>query len=689
MTHKSTLKRQESQERFLKAYASYSTVEAACKSIGIHASTFERWKAGDAAFNQVYRELAKSKKAQIRNMRNAHKGEHGLLFDDERQVPDKGPFTQWRRRYIGRSVEEHQKELVEAYEDKSNLVIFSLLPPGAGKDTTAGDFVLYEACDDRDLRIAWVMRGESFARRRIAERIDPYLTDQRTYRNSPPGVTSSIPEASLIDDYGPFKFRKGMIDREGEHVEPTTWTKNEIYFLKTGAPEADPNLWATGMEGQMYGSRIDTLVMSDVFDRENQLTITKRESQFAWVMGTAMSRLDESGRLIILGTRCLPGDNYERLINSMVGDAQVVYQGKHYTKYANGVAVVIVPAIEHNDDGEEESYWPDRFPLDSQYQLPDGTRIPVEGADEADLAKRYGGRVKRIRGLREIRERDRDLFDTMYQQKPPDEITGDFTDATLDAADDEERTFGMYRPGELIVIGADPARSAGAAWVAWGVDRQKGTITLVDYFYGQQLGIGGLKSKLVVQPITKYKPVWYCYETNREAAVVDDPEIQRVFKDFGVNLYRHHTHTGNRGSSRHGSNAVIGVPSLSFYMRSRVIRWPTMTAKDRDRLSSVKDHFKTWDRKEALNLSRAALKGHPDDIAMAAWIGFVKAIALLGRTSGGTKRQATPVPRSVMERWERMQQRNNEKRYIKERERGAAPNMKELIGLVIGLDDEG
>jgi hypothetical protein len=595
-------------------------------------------------------------------------------------MPDKGTFTEWSRKYIGRAVELHQEELVEAYEDRSNLIIISLLPPGAGKDTKAGDFISYEICDNRDLRAAWVMRGETFSRRRVAERIDPYFTDPKTYRNAPPGITSTVPTASLIEDYGPFKFRKGMVDRDGKKCEPTTWTKQEIYFLKTGAPEADPNLWATGMEGQMYGSRVDLMVMSDVFDRENQLTVTKRESQYAWVMGTAMSRLDEAGRLIILGTRCLPGDNYERLINTMVGEAPVVYQGRHYTKYANGVAVVIMPAIEYNDEGEEVSYWPDKFPLDSHFELPDGTRILADEADEVYLAQKYGGMVKRIRGLREIRERDRDLFDTMYQQKPPDEITGDFNDATLDAADDEERTFGMYPTNELIVIGADPARSAGAAWVAWGVDRDKGTITLIDFFFGEKLGISGIKSKLVLQPITRFNPVWYCYETNREAAVIEDPEIMKVFADLGVNLKRHNTNVGNRGSM------TIGVPSLSFYMRSGAIRWPTQTAKDRDRIKLVKDHFKTWDRKEALNLNRAALKAHPDDIAMAAWVGFVKALALLQRRSGGRTKQAMPVPHKIQEKFDRMAERSREKKYVKKHERHKQPNMKELIQLVIGSD---
>lgn len=683
--HKSTAKKLANQEAFLEAYAQSPNIETAAKQAGMAASSLTNWLATDSAFATVYRELRKSKSAQANRQRKVAKAHYGLMYDHARDLPDKGTFAEWRRRYIGRPVSVHQIELVEAYEDRSNLVIFSLLPPGSGKDTTAGDFLLYEVCNDRDHRAAWVMRGETFARRRVAERLDPYLTDERTYVNAPPGPDCTQPTENLITDYGPFKFKKGMVDSDGQHMEPTTWTKQEIYFLKSGAPEADPNLWATGMEGQMYGSRIDTLVMSDVFDRENQLTPTKRESQYAWVMGTALSRLDESGRLIILGTRCLPGDNYERLMTTMVGEAAVVYQGRHYTKYANGVAVVVMPAIEFDDEGEEKSYWPERFPLDSQYELPDGERVPVKDADHAALSNEYGGRVKRIRGLREIRDRDRDLFDTMYQQNPPAEVTGDFTDVVLDAPNDHTRTFGVYRPHELIVVGADPARTAGAAWVAWGIDRDAGTITLIDYFYGEKLGIMGLKSKLVIQPVTLYNPVWYCYEVNREAAVVDDPEIQRVFKDFSVNLHRHFTHSANRNASGRGTS-VIGVPSLSFYMRSKIIRWPSMTADDRNRMETVKDHFKVWDRKEALGLKRAALKSFPDDLAMAAWIGFVKALEILERQSGGTYRQAMPIPPSVQRKWDRMVARNDEKRRIKDADRlgGSTPSMKDLVALVIG-----
>ncbi len=681
--HKATLKSHQKQAEFLEAYGQTPSVVAACEQIGVAERTVYDWAKRYPEFGREFQKVQQEKAKRAAAVQRASAQSFGMVYDHRRELPPKGTFTEWRRRYIGRQVEDHQQELVQAYEDRTNLVVISLLPPGAGKDTTAGDFLLYETCDNRDLRAAWIMRGETFAKRRVGERLDPYLTDPRTYEGAPPGPTSVQPEASLITDYGPFKYKKGMIDGNGEKLEPSTWTKNEIYFLKPGAPEADPNLWATGMEGQLYGSRIDLLVVSDVFDRENQLTETARQSQYAWLMGTAMSRLDESGRLIVLGTRCLPGDNYERMIDELVGDAAVVHQGRHYTKYANGVAVVIMPAISVDDNGDEESYWPDRFPLDSQFVLPDGTRVEADIDDPqlvTQLQQQHGPHLKRIRGLREIRERNRELFDTMYQQNPPDIVTGDFTDETLNRADDDNRTFGVYRSNELIVIGADPARSAGAAWVAWGVDRENETITVIDSFFGTKLGIGGLKSKLVVAPITTYQPLAYCYEVNREAAVIEDPEIERLFDDFGVKLVRHQTHHANR------TNSTIGVPSLSFYMRNGTIRFPAQTAEDRARSNQIKEHFKTWDRKEAMDTHRKHLKGQPDDLAMAAWVGFIEALALLNKKRNRTTHRQMPVPDSVQRQWDRMQQRRRDKQYIDERERGSQPSMKELVSLVLGGD---
>lgn len=667
-------------DQWLKHYAdSGDSITVTCRLLDVPPSTQQRWSREDDVF--------RTKFYAIKGARKDAKVVMGDIYDPERKVAARLPFTEWRPHYLGRQVEEHQAELVEAFDDQTNLVIFMFGPPGMGKDTTAGDLLLYEIPYDRSLRSAWIMKGETFSKRRVAERLDPYLTDQNIYKYQPKGASSVKPEGSLIADVGPFKWVKGMTYPDGTKIDPTTWNKSEIYLLGDAAPEADPNFWATGIEGQMYGSRVDLMVMSDVFDRENQRNPTARLGQYEWVMGTALSRLDDRGRLIVLGTRALPDDNYGKLMGTFIGESPVVHQGKHYTKYANGVATIIIPAIQHDDNGNEKSYWPGKFPLESYLELPDGTRYLAETLTAEELADLAARGAERIRGLYEIRDRDRELFDTMYQQDPPSDITGDFTDAVLDRPDDPDRTLGVYRPGELLVVGVDPARRAGAAWVAWGVNRQEETITLVDYGFYQNLGISGIKKKLVIHPITLYDPIYFCYETNREEAVLDDPTISQVFNDFGVTVKRHNTNVGNRSSMAKG---VISVPAMSQYMRTGTIRWPTQTAEDRRKIDLVKTHFKSWDRRELGVRTRSGSGGHaPDDIAMAAWVGFIQALELLTGNKRG-RLPSAPVPSTIRRKWKRVAERHRTSKKIKEREslpRQPVTSMEELVSMTLTAEE--
>jgi hypothetical protein len=434
------------------------------------------------------------------------------------------------------------------------------------------------------------------------------------------------------------------------------------------------------------------MVFSDVFDDMNQRNPSLRLSQYGWIMGTVKSRLDARGRLVVLGTRVNAEDNYGKLIDTMIGRAARIHQGKHYTKYANGVATIIVPAIQHDDAGNEVSYWPGKFPLESYLELPDGTRYlaDVLSADEnQDLAARG---AEREEGLFEMRETDRLMFETIYQQEPPEELTGDFTDAVLNIPDNESRTLGTFKPGELLVIGVDPARKAGAAWVAWGVNRAEETITLIDYGFYQDLGITGIKKQLVIYPITLYDPVFFCYETNREEAVLDDPEITQAFREFGVTVKRHNTNVSNRGIgySQHGPT-VISVPAMSFYMKGGTIQWPTQTADDRRKIDLVKTHFKSWDRKELSGpggRTRSGTHGHaPDDIAMAAWVGFIQALELLTGNKRG-RLPSNPVPQAVRNRWNRYQKRHGKKANEREGLATAPTDIAELVSIVVGTEEQ-
>lgn len=646
-----TRRRLKRQEAFLKALTQdVYTIGDAAEMAGVSRKTIDTWRDRDRAFN----ERVKIAVAEARTRKAMSKYVSREVSLDKPR-PDKGSFAEWRRKYTGRIVEKHQEGFVAAFEDRTNQKILWLAPTGAGKDTTAGDVCMYVTCDDWTQRAAWLMENENFSRRRIAERIKPYFEDSRVYDQKPLGINSVKPSASLIADYGPFTWEKGMRFVDGTPVPRNTWTKNELYFMRgMGESEADPNLWASGLGGASYGARITFLVLSDPFTFENQSSPTQRAQQRALLEegGTIATRLDGSGRTLVLGTRVAEWDNYGEWMKSWTQNARVIdhqeFWATDYYKYSNGVAVVITRAIVENEDGEEVSFWPDNpeFPLDSYLEL-DGKRYLVKNLDDARYNELAAKGAHRVKGLREKRAENPERFETTQQQNPPEGGVGEFTDILLDHCDDPSRTLGVWKPGEeLLVQGVDPARSGGAAWVMWGYDRETGICTVVDLFYGEKLGTEGVRKKLLLEPASHYLPAYLVYEVNAESGVLDHPDVKRLVEQTGTSLIRHHTQY-NR------SQGDASVAAMSTDMRTGLIRFPAAHPQDRERLRKLKQHFKNWDIASAMNRRTISGRyGHqPDDLCMAAWIGWyhiktrMKNRGLVGRVA------QRPVPQAIMKRW--------------------------------------
>ena len=601
------------------------------------------------------------------------------------EIPALG-LEEFRMAYFGRPTPLHQQAWLRALADKTNLYVFIFGPTGSGKDTVAGDYVGWEVGPDSSgERVAWFMESQDFSRRRMG-RLQAYLTDPKVYDHKPartPGA--EIPVRSLIDDFGPFRWERGMLHPDGSKVERPTWTKDTMYFVRVQAPEQDPNLWATGIGGSTYGSRIDVCVCSDIFTVENQVSPTERAKQLEWVKGTLDTRLDESGRLIIIGTMLPTENNYEALLEAYTRSARVVTEEtigpSTYTKYSNGVAVVVTKAITADPNtGLEQSYWPERFPLDSEYHYK-GKRWPAAELSNQriiELADK-GARLKR--GLRDRRSVDPRIFAAMFQQERDQDTGGDFTAATLEAAQDPSRSFGVAFPHELIVVGVDPATRYGAAWVALAVDRRERKVTLVDFFYGEQLGVTGIKSRLVLEPLAKWKPVWFCFETNRESAVLDDHLISQAIRDSGVSVYRHTT-------GRERSSSDYGVGTIAAYMRSDQFLIPYQTAQDRTRFDTLAAHFKAWDSAIVSSGTRSR-PGQPrhiaDDLAMATWIGWLKARGIMEGKTRQTHGIRMPVPQGVLDRFERMHKSSKAKKA--ERVRGPGHTAEEIVEAILGRED--
>jgi len=511
---------------------------------------------------------------------------------------------------------------------------------------------MYEVCDNWNVRVAWIMQSGTFAIRRVSERVEPYLTDPNTYSTAPDGPDTTVPTRSLIDDYGPYTWFKGLMYPDGRPVPKNTWTKTELYFLSDGAPEQDPNLWATGLEGATYGSRVNLMICSDIFVAENQANSTYRQAQINWLTKTARTRLDGSGRIVFLGTRVASFDNYGALLDRWTANARVMYEDGYYTKYSNGFASVIIPAIDVNEDGEEESFWPTNpeFRLDSCLIL-DGVIHEIGGltdTEQMDLAALGATRIEGLRDKRqEAMENDDDSFETTQMQRPPSDDTIEFTDEILAHPDDKSRTLGVAKPGEILIQGVDPARVAGAAWCVLGVDLRERTITFIDGRAHRKLGTEGIKENLILGPARLYQPAYLRFEANREQAVLDYPDVQSELKTNSVKVEREQTTGVNRNTDDYR------VAKMVQDMRDGTLRWPTMAIEDRKRMALVKQHFKHWDERESAREEGRARPKVPDDLAMAIWIAWRKARELLDRRKPKQLRQPQRIPHIVRQRWGR------------------------------------
>jgi hypothetical protein len=617
-------------------------------------STAEGWRITYPPFgvevNRLLEQNARDREQLRAERRQEMLEQKGLILRRE-PPPDRGSIADFRLRYFGRPTPIHQQTAEMALEDSSNLYVFIFGPTGMGKDTMAGDYVAYELAPDRTgLTAAWFMETGPFSERRLG-RLARYLTDPMAYRFAPEKTPGGmVPAGSLIADFGPFQWEPGMVWEDGSEVHRPTWTKNELYFVRAVAPEQDPNLWATGVQGATYGSRIKLCVCSDMFTKENQKSPTERRDQYEWVDGTLDTRLDESGRLVVIGTWLPIEHNYEVLLDNYLAGARVLRQVRLgpgvYTKYSNGVAVVVVKAIyEDPETGEEQSYWPERFPLDDRLRLQDGSEIPVEElSDEAMLSLADEG-AQRERGLRSKRQRSPVVFKAMYQQERDRVVeAADFTEEVFEQARDPSRSWGQLLPHEIRLLGVDPARRYGAAWSLLAVDRVDKCLTIAQFWWGDNLGYTGIKDRLILQPLGLYHPSWLCYEDNREGSVLGDTVIWQAIESSGVGVFTHNT-----GLER--GHIDVGPGALASWMLSGRLRYPYMTAEDRARAEILETQFKAWDRNP--DRSKPGRAGHePDDLTMATWVAWLKGAPMID-DDPFNQGMVYGVPAAIKRKWDR------------------------------------
>lgn len=456
--------------------------------------------------------------------------------------------------YLDLSVYPHQEPIVAALEDGNINKLIVTGFPESGKSTHISlGYILYRICLNPDLRVALVSKSQTKAED-LLRRLKRYMTEEHLYDET---------KRNLIQDFKGF--------RPGSHTAHR-WDQEQITIRQRRSGERDPTVQALGVGAQIYGARIDLLVLDDALTLENQLTPERRSKIDSWFLQEASSRAHK-GEIIVAGTRVHPEDNFKSWTKAWEGDPHTAF--------------VKIPAILGEESGEETSVWPEYWPLDGETLW-----------DEFNKMERYQ------KGMRDIRKEMEALgawrWRLVYQQEDVSLDASVFSQEVIDRALEvgAHRSIGQVFPQEILILGVDPATTGRAAAVLMAYDPRSRVRTVVDLWAGDRLGAQGVRDKLLYHFWEKYRPQRTLVEVNYAPTLLAD-EVLRSRAEAAGTVLLGHTTTG-RGHKRGNINdEEYGIGAMAPLFAGGLFSLPSATPGDINRLQPLLDDLAAFPYGEA------------------------------------------------------------------------------------------
>jgi hypothetical protein len=495
------------------------TVEEACKSAGKSIKSYEYYRRTDKVFAD--------------RMDRTRLGLRDKVFAST-DVMDLD-FVSFRERFLHSQTFPHQKNLIDViqgrepswlhpsmkYEKGQASRILLNIPPNHAKSMTITvDYVTWMLCQNPNFRILIVSQTQRLAADFL------YAIKQR--------LTHPMYEDLQA------AYAAGV----GFNTKSASWQATRVTFgdeLRESS-EKDPNIEAVGIGGQIYGKRADMIIVDDAVTLSNANDF---ERQIKWLNQDVRSRLNPTGKLIIVGTRVSAIDLYRELRN---GD-----------RYPGGIVpwtYLAMPALLQTDD--DPAKWETLWPY---------TDVPFDGQTEEDkhpetgLYPRWNGQNL----WNERQQMDTSTWALVYQQQ---DISDDaiFDPVSVRGSIDGMRKSGPLTPGHpghpkstngfVTVCGLDPAMVGDTAVVCYAIDRTTYKRYIVDTIKITRPTPAQIRQIIFDWTVTYAPSEWIVEKNAFQAFLTQDEGIRQYLANRGVRLREHHT-----GNNKWDSG--FGVASMS------------------------------------------------------------------------------------------------------------------------------
>jgi hypothetical protein len=503
----------------LAAVAEGMTVEQAVASAGRSYKSYEHYRRTDRAFADKMDRT----RLGLKTKNYAEADVHDL------------DFAAFRQRFLHSRTFAHQQNLVDVIEGRdpswlhpamkyekglnNNRILINIPPNHAKSITITVDYVTWKVATNPNFRVLIVSQTQQLAADFL------YAIKQR--------LTHPMYE----------NLHQAYAAGVGFNSKSASWQATRVVFgdeLRETS-EKDPNIEAVGIGGQIYGKRADMIIVDDAVTLKNA---NEFEKQIRWLTQDVRSRLNPTGKLVVIGTRVASVDLYKELRNP--------------DRYPGGQVpwtYMAMPALlETNDD---PSKWVTLWPYSD---------APFDGQSESDLTE--DGLYPRWHGPHLFNERqamDAQTWALVYQQQ---DVSDDaiFDPVCVRGSIDGMRKAGRLVPGNpghpkdlngfSIVCGLDPAMVGDTAAVCYAVDRVSHKRFILDAIKISRPTPAQIR-QLITDWTNLYTPGEWIVERNAfQSFLTQDEGIRQFLATKGVILREHHT-----GNNKWDSG--FGVASMS------------------------------------------------------------------------------------------------------------------------------